>query len=167
MENAAEALKMAAAVLIFVLALSISINSFSEVRQTSQTILNYRDREYDTTYVEDNGSTERIVGAETIIPTIYKSYKENYKIIFDFESYEFDCLYGYESFGEEEEEIRSGFEILGVRFVNKNGILKYFNGNAVKESLGVYYQEDVDSETKSEISEVNKTEKRVIIYSDP
>ncbi len=210
MENAAEALKMAAAVLIFVLALSISINSFSEVRQTSQTILNYRDREYDTTYVEDNGSTERIVGAETIIPTIYKSYKENYKIIFDFikeSNYKFDCLYekkvenegnitwekinyidlqneilgvkqkeqfiqailyGYNSFGGEKDNIISEFKNLGVQFVNEDGIIKSLNeGQSIKESLGVYYQEDVDSETKSEISEVNKTEKRVIIYSYP
>ena len=80
MENAADALKMAAAVLIFVMALSISINAFSEVRQTSQTILDYKDREYDYTYVDDNGgTTTRIVSAETIVPSIYKAYKENYK----------------------------------------------------------------------------------------
>lgn len=83
MENAADALKMAAAVLIFVLALSISINAFGEVRKTSQVLLDYQDREYDYTYVEENGSTERIVGLETMIPTIYKLYKENYKIIFE------------------------------------------------------------------------------------
>lgn len=82
MENAAEALKMAAAFLIFVVALSISINAFGEARRTSQTILDNRDREYDYTYVEDNGTTERIIGAETIVPSIYKAYKENYKIVF-------------------------------------------------------------------------------------
>lgn len=83
MENAADALQMAAFVLIFVLALSISINAFGEARQTSQIILDYTDREYDYTYVEDNGETmERIVSAETIIPSIYKAYKENYKIVF-------------------------------------------------------------------------------------
>ena len=72
MENAADALQMAAFVLIFVLALSISINAFGEARQTSQIILDYKDREYDYTYVEDNGeTTERIVSAE-----------ENYKIVF-------------------------------------------------------------------------------------
>ena len=49
MENAADALKMAAAVLIFVVALSISINAFSEVRTTATTILNYKDNEYDYT----------------------------------------------------------------------------------------------------------------------
>ncbi len=83
MENAAEALHMAAAVLIFVLALTISINVFSEARMTSQTLLDYNDREYEYTYVEDNGTTKRIVGLESIVPSIYKAYKENYKIVFD------------------------------------------------------------------------------------
>lgn len=88
MENAAEALKMAAAVLIFVLALSISINAFGEARMTATTILNYQDNEYDYTYVEENTdasgnvSTERIVGVETVVPSIYKAYRENYKIVF-------------------------------------------------------------------------------------
>lgn len=85
MENAADALKMAAAVLIFVLALSISINAFTEVRQTSQIILDYKDREYDNEYIgDDETETERIVSAESIVPTIYKSYTENYKIVFEF-----------------------------------------------------------------------------------
>ncbi len=83
MENAAEALKMAAAVLIFVLALSITINSFTETRIAATTILEYKDREYNFDYVEDNGTTARIVGLESIVPTIYKAYKENYKIVFD------------------------------------------------------------------------------------
>ena len=89
MENVADALKIAAAVLIFVLALSISINAFGEARIASRTILEYKDREYDYTYVEENKDsngnivTERIVGLESIVPTIYKAYKENYKIVFD------------------------------------------------------------------------------------
>lgn len=82
MENAAEALKMAAAVLVFVLAISIALNAFGQVRQTSQILLDYNDREYDYTYVLDNGTTNRIVSSENIIPAIYKAYKENFKIIF-------------------------------------------------------------------------------------
>lgn len=85
MENVAEALKMAAAVLVFVLALSISINAFGEARQSAQIVLNYKDRDYDyDTYLDvNNGNTERVVGLETIVPSIYKAYKENYKIVFD------------------------------------------------------------------------------------
>ena len=39
MENAADALKMAGAVLMFVIALSVSIVSFGQVRQASDVIL--------------------------------------------------------------------------------------------------------------------------------
>ncbi len=96
MENAADALQMAAFVLIFVLALSISINAFGEARQTSQILLDYRDREYDYDWIESNKKedTARIVGAEMIIPSIYKAYKENYKIVFeDIEDIVEDGLY--------------------------------------------------------------------------
>ena len=86
MENAAEALKMAGAVLIFVLAISIIILSFGQVRETADIILDYRDRE--TMYIDGNyyyeaSGTERQVGLETIIPTITRAYIENYKIVFE------------------------------------------------------------------------------------
>ena len=86
MENAAEALKMAGAVLIFVLAISIIILSFGQVRETADIILDYRDRE--TIYIDGNyyyeaSGTERQVGLETIIPTITRAYIENYKIVFE------------------------------------------------------------------------------------
>lgn len=82
MENAADALKMAAAVLAFVLALGISISSFSEVREVSQVILNYKDKEYNYTYIPENGDTTRKVSVETIVQTIYRAYNENYTIYF-------------------------------------------------------------------------------------
>lgn len=86
MENAAEALKMAGAVMIFVLALSIIIFSFGQARQSADTILDYRDRE--TAYIDaqdyyETSSTEREVDLETIIPSIFRAYLENYKIVFD------------------------------------------------------------------------------------
>ena len=56
MENAVDALKMAAAVLTFVLALGISISSFSQARTTAQILLDYTDREYETQYAEDIGT---------------------------------------------------------------------------------------------------------------
>ena len=89
MENAADALKMAAAFLIFIMALAISINAFSQARLTATTLLEYHDRDYDYRYIEanvdDSGNpvTERIVGIESVVPSIYKAWKENYKIVFD------------------------------------------------------------------------------------
>ena len=82
MENAAEALKMAAAVLAFVLALGISMSSFSEVREVSKIILNYKDKEYNYSYIPSDGNTTRKVSVETIVQSIYRAYNENYKIYF-------------------------------------------------------------------------------------
>lgn len=92
MENIVDALKMAGAVLLFLLALSITTLSFSKARETIDILLNYSDREYLTTKdgKEDNSyyyfakDTTRYVGKETIIPAIYRAYKENYKIVFKF-----------------------------------------------------------------------------------
>lgn len=82
MENAADALKMAAAVLAFVLALGISMSSFSEVREVSKIILNYKDKEYNYSYIPSDGNTTRKVSVETIVQSIYRAYNENYKIYF-------------------------------------------------------------------------------------
>lgn len=85
MENAADALKMAGAVLLFVLAISIIIFAFGQVRESADTIIDYRDRE--TSYIDGNyyyegNGQSRNVGLETIIPSIYRAYLENYKIVF-------------------------------------------------------------------------------------
>lgn len=81
MENAADALKMAGAVLLFVIALSVVMTMFSKVRQTASAVIQTQD---ETSYYDYIEATEknRIVGMETILPTMYKYYKENYAIVF-------------------------------------------------------------------------------------
>lgn len=87
MENAAEALKMAGAVLLFLIAISVSIISFGNVREAADTILEYKDRE--TAYIDgeyyysQSTENEREVGLETILPTLSRVYTENYKVIFE------------------------------------------------------------------------------------
>lgn len=88
MENAAEALKMAGAVLLFVLALSIIILAFGQVRQSADTIIEYKDREtfyIDSSYYYENGEkkSERVVSLETIIQSVFRAYLENYRIVFE------------------------------------------------------------------------------------
>lgn len=90
MENATEALKMAFAVIVLVAALSLAIYSFSNVRETSAQITNNDDvKQYyqqltlsETGEGSANALSSRIVGVETIIPTLYRYYKENYTILF-------------------------------------------------------------------------------------
>lgn len=91
MENIVDALKMAGSVLLFVLALSITALAFTQAREGIDTILKYSDREYLTIkgdsryyYLSSENDTSRYVGKETIIPAIYRAYKENYKIVFEF-----------------------------------------------------------------------------------
>ena len=81
MENAVEALKMAFAVMMFVAALSLSVSSLSKANRAVTSIISLNDRETEYSYVEPTGNT-RIVGVETVVPTMYKAYKENFEIYF-------------------------------------------------------------------------------------
>ena len=200
MENVTDALQMAAFVLIFVVALSIGINAFGQARQTSQIILGYKDREYDYTYIENDRSTNREVRAETIVPSIYKAYKENYKIVFKFndtdmylyrkgeditnatpisyidlekevlgsntrkEDFIMALLYGIEALeGNSIEEKRA--KINSDIHLNSGGLYDIIKGRSFRESLGVYYQEEV-GDTTDTTPEANKTKKRVITYEE-
>ena len=106
MENAADALKMAAAVLIFIIAIASSFSLFGTAKQTADSVIGMRDKqkyldaaELDTVlYVssdviskEDSkegnsqvvGLTtkgDRIVGIDDVISTIYRYNKEKYGV---------------------------------------------------------------------------------------
>lgn len=105
MESATKALEMAFAVFVFVMALSLSVINFSKVRQTADTVLKYADvtayydyAKYDPetgTYTYQYGEAysytkagNRIVGFETVIPTLYKYNRENYTVVFKRGSYD-------------------------------------------------------------------------------
>ena len=92
MENAVKALEYAFAVLIFVIGLSASIYLLSEVKTTSDIVFSrvdtqqfYVDAEIPEDELTDNGNIKyngRIVNVETIVPTLYRYYKENYIVEF-------------------------------------------------------------------------------------
>lgn len=83
MDDAVQALNMAFAVIVFVFAISISMVLIGQVKTTSEALVSYSDLTafYDNIQLEDDNGvteTERIVGLETIIPTLYRYYKENF-----------------------------------------------------------------------------------------
>ena len=91
MENAEKAVMMAFAVFVLAVALTISMYLFSVVTETAETLALYADSTvyYDNVQIDENAfdpttdehirnGTVRIVGAETIIPTLYRYYKENF-----------------------------------------------------------------------------------------
>ena len=146
---------------------------------------------------------KELFGLESIIPTIYKAYKENYKIIFDKELfknygvyqkqndttntpiYSIDLqkeviggdeqkedfimaiLYGkkYENFENVQNTFKTNLKII----LNDEGIYDKIKNVRVKESIGIYYQEEevTDGSTSNteNVPDANKTEKRIITYT--
>ena len=81
MENITEALKMAAAILLFVGALSLSIATFTKIRQTSAAVMENSEKNA-SFYDNIDYSSEKIVGLETVVTNCYLYYKNYNTILF-------------------------------------------------------------------------------------
>ncbi len=82
MDNAIDALKIAFAVLVFVIALTITMRVFSQAKEVSDEVFYMADKTNFYEYTSDERIPEgRIVSGETIIPTLYRYYKENFNVI--------------------------------------------------------------------------------------
>ena len=83
MENATDALKMAFAIIVFTMALTIAIIMFSQLNQVSKVVISSSDiTQYYEYEIATNEEQTRIVGLENVIPTLYKYYRENYTVLF-------------------------------------------------------------------------------------
>ena len=101
MENGSEALMMTFAVLVLIIALSVAMISFSNAKSAADSILYTKDETNYYEYIGAKGKAQenRIVGLETIIPTLYKYYKENYTVVFKQANYnEIDGTFSNEDF---------------------------------------------------------------------
>lgn len=76
MENIADSLKIAFAVFIFVIAITITFYFISQAKTTSDTVLYYAD---DTNFYDyaDSAETNRTVSVAEVISTLYRYYKES------------------------------------------------------------------------------------------
>ncbi|MCI8273231.1 MAG: hypothetical protein HFJ55_04010 [Clostridia bacterium] len=193
MENVTEALKMAFGVMMFVIALTLGISSFSMARDAVDSIITMKDKKQEYTYIRSTDDT-KIVGVETIIPTMYKAYKENFSIEFYKEDGSPLYLYTYthpNNAGKTDvyyidlkkellPDATEAIEHLDILLDKKsnaskykeqfrseytNGLYEFFKNNTFKEELGEYYQEDALAGTKTETLDVNKTKKRLITYT--
>jgi hypothetical protein len=81
MENAVEAMKMGFAMIVFVIALTASMYLLNTASTTSKILLYYADETNYLDNIEVNSDvTKRTVNVETIIPTLYRYYKENFAV---------------------------------------------------------------------------------------
>lgn len=103
MENATDALLMAFAVLIFVVALSVTFSSLAQAKSTADVILYYSDRENFQTPLKDDAQNiqngGRTVGVDTVIATISRCIKEKFavKIIGDKNSTTEEYIFEYDA----------------------------------------------------------------------
>ena len=88
MENATDALIIAASVLLLIIALSVNISSFSTLKRQVDDILNEReqidmaseDNNYVNYYKSEDSNATRVVRIETVISATKRILKENYNI---------------------------------------------------------------------------------------
>lgn len=83
MENAVDALKMAFAIFVFAIAITLALSVVGQARSTSEIVFSLNDKtlDYEYTTADDyNAKEQRIVGFETILPTIYRYAKEQYAV---------------------------------------------------------------------------------------
>lgn len=198
MENATDALYIGFAMLIFVVALSICISSFStQISKIDEIVL--ADERLDTaTRVNAAGETEfmnyisysetsREVGVETIVNTLYRSYKENYMVYLKLNNYSsFRSVSGVRIITLNKEQkyngnviIPNGAEVIEFKITTEynlqnakdklneilgnGGLYNYLLGKNFKEYIGELYQNDIGG-APTGVSDANKTKIRIITY---
>ena len=177
MENASQALIIAFSIIIFVIALTISISMFSMARATSDFVIFKSDK---TNYYEYNRVDEtskrnaRVVSMEAIVPTLYRYYKENYRV--EFYDNEGKQLEIYESAGnpiyyfDVDDEIERGEPWIGSQESFKNNVDKIVKEKLIPSYGNDRFEEKYSTEifTKNDdtgnVTEEDKKEKIVIKY---
>ena len=71
MENAVDALKMAFAIFVFIMALSIVFSLFTQIKDTADSVLYLSDKTNFYEWETGNLTNGRIVGEDTVIATLY------------------------------------------------------------------------------------------------
>ena len=192
MENAVEALKMAGFMLLFIIALSITMITLTQAKTTADALVKNQDRQQSYQYIEVTGdlskSLSRTVTLADIIPTLYRYAQEDYAVQFYTSSG--SPLYIYES-----GQIKNGVPVkkndldLDTEHWIENGETRYedWRGNTTKikqhvddvveyllanyknsnfeEKLGTTEDYEESQDTNELVPDINKQYKRIITYT--
>ena len=192
MENGVQALKLGASMLIFVIAITITISVFTmAVQALNRIFIAEEDQQYVKVgdeylnFVNFEGGT-REVGIDTIVPSIYRAFSENYCIYF----YQADgitplTIYTIENEAGETTEINwigqendmipdkdSKKNNITAEVLFENGIYDTLKDKTFIEMLGEYIigeeaEEETEENPEEEIDDIpegNKIKKRIIVY---
>ena len=179
MENASDALIMAGEVLIFIIALTVCISSFTTLRvgidntiDQTETIKFAKDSDLYVNFIQskEDGAT-RIVGAETVVSSMYRAIKEDFTMYLQLNDIgsvsnklgkkidNYDIIYNNE---------KNWMKITIANDANyranallKNGLYDIIKGKKFEEYIGEYQEK-----TNEAVSSENKQTKRIITYSE-
>lgn len=191
MENASDALIMAGEVLIFIIALTICISSFTTLRvgidntiDQTETIKFAKDSDLYVNFIQskEDGAT-RIVGAETVVSSMYRAIKEDFTMYLKLKDRTFDNVKNKlkDSITEKDDEgnVIESYKILydennkSIKItiasdanyrsnaLLKNGLYDIIKGKEFEEYIGEYQEK-----TNEAVSSENKQTKRIITYSE-
>ncbi len=188
MENAVEALKMAGYMLLFVIALTITMVTLTQAKTTADALVKNQDRQESYQYIElgdgETRSLSRTVTLADIIPTLYRYAQEEYAVQF------------YNSDGSPLALYRSGsgkdkndLDLDTEHWVDEYGVTRYeeWRGNTTKikqhvdevvkylmnnyknrqfeEKLGTEEDYEEEQDTNEMVPDINKQYKRIITYT--
>ena len=193
MENAVEALKMAGFMILFVIALSITMVTLTQAKTTADALVKDQDRQESYQYIElDDSETmafSRTVTLADIIPTLYRYAQEDYAVQFYVINYNVPNgeplpLNVYTSgSGEDKNDLD-----LDTEHWEENGVTRYeeWRGNTTKikqhvddvvkklqsytsykfiERLGTTEDYEESQDTEELVPDINKQYKRIITYT--
>ena len=181
MENASEALIMAGQVLIFIIALSVCISSFSTLRVGIDNVINQtetiqfaKDTDGYINFIESkNDDATRIVGAETVISSMYRAIKEDFTMYLKLKDSTFTDVKNVLENSIDNYEIKYNNDQKSIKITISNdanyrsnallkkGLYEKIKDKKFKEFLGEYQEKTNDG-----VSSENKQTKRIITYKE-
>lgn len=191
MENASEALIMAGEVLIFIIALTICISSFSTLRvgidntiDQTETIKFAKDSDLYINFIQSRDEeATRIVGAETVVSSMYRAIKEDFSMYLKLKPNTFSNVTS--TLEEVIEEKNENGDVIGTYNILYNDdeewikITLYRDGNYRSNALlkkGLYdiikdkkfkeYLGEYQNATTDAVSTENKKTNRIITYDE-
>lgn len=148
MDNAAEALFMGAAVLVFMVAVSLTLSSFSTFRNDLEDIILADERvdaaqDSSGNYINYISSENecRVVGIDTLVNSLYRVYKENYIVVIKLNN-------GYEEF-------------------NSTGILKDYPRCCVSGNTMVKEQNYPDKTQPTGLRTIISQDEKILVFAIP
>ena len=159
MENAAEALLMGGSVLLFIIALTVTMSSFTTLRagiddllDQAETIELAKDSEGYINYMEsESEGSIRKVGIETIVPTITRAMKENYVVYIKLNNIN-DVTYQ-QPYYENGVFVTVATENVSINIDGTNQTIVSIGDKLIKVTIGYDTNQDINNKLKDKLYE--------------